>query len=149
MMKSVSPIVLLLTIASVCFAQQVKETEVPAKVKAVALKQNNSQPITMWVLDKKRGKYIASFISNAAVRGIEISLEGRWIETTEGVLPDKIPTAVMKTANDGFPGYELDNFFYVTAPDKSPYYTIDASSDDEDLTLMIDPSGKILKKEQR
>ena len=41
------------------------------------------------------------------------------------------------------------NFFYVTAPGKSPHYTVDASSDDEDLTLTIDPSGKILEKEQR
>jgi len=60
-----------------------------------------------------------------------------------------LAAAVMKAASETFPAYELDNFFYVTAPDKAPYYSVDASSDDEDLTLTIDPDGKILEKEQR
>lgn len=148
-MKSV-PLVLILVALSFCSAaQQIKESEVPADVKTVASRQADGQPVTMWVLDKKRGKYIASIVSNTAVKGIEISLEGKWIETTEGVLPTRLPEPVMKAAKDGFPGYELDNFFYITSPDKAPFYTIDASSDDEDLTLSIDESGKVLKKEQR
>ena len=140
---------LLIAVCSVCRAQQLKDAEVPANVKAVAAKQSNGQPITMWVLDKKRGKYIASIVSTTTVAGIEISLDGKWIETTAGVAPNKMPAAVMQAASDGFPGYELDNFFYVTSGDKSPYYSVDASSDDEDLTLTIDPNGKILKKETR
>lgn len=142
-------VIFLMTLCSVCAAQQIKENEVPSTVKAIALKQSNNQPVTMWVLDKKRGKYIATIISETAVQGIEISLDGKWIETTAGVRPDKMPAAVMKAASETFPAYELDNFFYVTAPDKAPYYSVDASSDDEDLTLTIDPDGKILEKEQR
>ncbi len=103
----------------------------------------------MWVLDKKRGKYIATVISNTAVQGIEISLDGKWIETTSGVPPDKLPQPVLKIAKEGFPAYELDNYFYITSPDKSPYYTVNASSDDEDLTLSIDAKGKILEKKIR
>ena len=143
------PVLVLLTFSFASFAQQLKETEVPSNVKAVALKQSNNQPITLWVLDKKRSKYVASVISNTAMLGIEIGLDGKWIETTAGVRPDKMPTAVMTTVKAGFPGYELSNFFHVTTPDKSPYYTIDASSDDEDLALTIDPNGKMLEKKQR
>ena len=139
----------LLTLSLAGAAQQIKEVDVPSNVKAVALKQSNNQPITMWVLDKKRSKYIATVISTTAVMGIEIGLDGHWIETTAGVLPDNMPGPVMKTASEGFPGYELDNFFYVTGPDKPPFYTVDASSDDEDLTLSIEPNGKILEKELR
>jgi hypothetical protein len=142
-------VIFFMALCSVCTAQQIKEAEIPANVKAVALKQSSNQPVTMWVLDKKRGKYIASIVSATAVQGIEVSLDGEWIKTTSGVRPDKMPTAVMKTASEGFLGYELDNFFYVTAPDKAPYYNVDASSDEEDLTLKIDANGKILEKEQR
>lgn len=148
-MKTISILVLLLSLSLACAAQQIKETEVPANVKAVAAKQNSDQPITMWVLDKKRGKYVASMFSNTAVRGIEISLDGKWLETTEGVLPDNVPAVVMKAAKEGFSDYELSNFFYITAPDKAPYYSIDASSDDKDLTLSIDKDGIILEKETR
>ena len=130
-------------------AQQIKESEVPANVKATALKQNDNKPTTMWVLDKNRGKYVASVISNTAMRVIEISLDGKWIETTEAVLPPKMPAVVLNAAKKDYGSYELDNFFYVTAPDAAPYYSIDASSDDEDLTLHISPDGKIISKENR
>ena len=148
-MKLFSLILILVTLSLISVAQQIKEIEVPANIREVASAQTSSQPVTMWVLDKKRGKYIASIISNTAVKGIEISLDGKWIETTEAILPLNLPGPVMKVAKDAFPGYELDNFFLITAPGKAPHYTVDASSDDEDLTLMIDPNGKILKKEQR
>ena len=145
----ISLLLFFVAICSVGAAQQIKETDVPSGVKTVALKQSDNQPITMWVLDKKRNKYVATVISNTAAMGIEISLDGKWIETTAGVFPDKMPTPVMKAATDGFPGYELGNYFYITTPDQSPYYTVNASSDDEDLTLSIDPKGKILEKKQR
>lgn len=148
-MKSFSLFLILVAISFISVAQQIQESEVPANVRDVATAQTNNHPVTMWVLDKKRGKYIASIISNTSAKGIEISLDGKWIETTAAVLPANLPSPVMKAAREGFPGYELDNFFYVTAPGKAPYYTIDASSDDEDLTLTVDPNGKVLKKEQR
>jgi hypothetical protein len=148
-MKLISAVLFFLTLSFACAAQQLKESEVPANVKAVALKQSNNQPITMWVLDKKRSKYVASVISNTAMLGIEISLDGKWLETTAGVFPDRMPAPVMKSVTDGFPGYKHSNFYHITTPDKSPYYTIDLSSDEEDLKISIDPNGKILKKEQR
>jgi hypothetical protein len=142
-------VLVLLSLPFAVLSQQIKETEVPSNVKSVALKQSNNQPITMWVLDNKRSKYVASVISNTAMLGIEIGLDGKWTGTTQAVFPEKMPAAVMKGAQDGFPGYELSNFFYITTPDKSPYYTINASSDDEDLTLSIDPEGKMLERKQR
>jgi hypothetical protein len=148
-MKTFLLIFILHTFSFLCAAQQLKESEVPANVKAVASKQTNSQPVTMWVLDKKRSKYIASVISNTAVKGIEITLDGEWIKTTEGMLAVNVPSSVMKAATEGFPNYKLSNFFYITSPAKSPYYTIDASADEEDLTLSIDNAGKILEKKPR
>ena len=140
---------LLVSTTLITAAQQIKETEVPANVKATASKQNNNQPVTMWVLDKNRGKYVASVMTNTVMRVIEISLDGKWLESTDAVFPAKMPAAVMSTAKKDFGSYELDNFFYVTSPDKEPYYSIDASSDDEDLTIHFSNEGKVLSKEAR
>ena len=90
-MIRISFMIFFIAICSVCTAQQIKETDVPVDVRDDSTEQSNNQPITMWVLDKKRGKYIATVVSNTAVQGIEISLDGKWIETTSGVRPDKMP----------------------------------------------------------
>ena len=148
-MKLLPLILVLVTLSFTSLAQQIKENEVPANVREVASAQTNSHPVTMWVLDKKRGKYVASLISDTSMKGVEISLDGKWIETTEAILPSNVPAPVMRVAKDNFPDYELDNFFLITAPGKASHYSVDASSDDEDLTLTIDLTGKILKKEQR
>src|SRR5688500_3412295 len=101
-MKLIPVLVFFLAFAFASSAQQIKESEVPANVKAVALKQSNNQPVTMWVLDKKRNKYVASIITEKAVQGIEIGLDGKWIETTAGVLPPNVPAPVMKAAKENF-----------------------------------------------
>jgi len=73
-MKTIPVLLVLLVLSIACAAQQVKGSEVPANVKAVASKQSNNQPVTMWVLDKKRNKYVASVITQTAVQGIELDL---------------------------------------------------------------------------
>lgn len=140
-------LVVLLVITTFCHAQVVKEAEVPAHVKATALKQNKNTPVQSWVLDKNRGKYIATTLTANALRGIEISLDGKWLQTTESILPQNMPQTVMNAAKKAYPKHEFSNLFYVTQPDKASYYTVDASSDDEDVTLTIDPTGKILETE--
>jgi len=140
-------IALLLLMSTYCTAQVVKDVDVPSAVKATALKQNKNEAVQSWVLDKNRGKYIATTLSANALRGIEVSFDGTWLQTTESILPQNMPQPVMKAAKDAYPGYKLSNLFHVTQPDKPSYYTVDASSDDEDVTLTIDPSGKILEKE--
>ena len=143
----ISVLLFALVLAFSSAAQQIKESDVPANVKEVAMKQSSNQPITMWVLDKELNKYLATVVSATAVLAIEISLDGKWIETTAGVFPDKMPAPVMKAATDGFPGYELGQLLLHYNPgQKSPYYIVDASSDDEGLTLTIDPKGKILER---
>lgn len=136
---------LLVISTTFCHAQVLKEAEVPAHVKAMALKQNKNAPVQSWVLDKNRGKYIATTLTANALRGIEVSLEGKWLQTTESILPQNIPQTVMNAAKQAYPKHEFSNLFYVTQPDKAPYYSVDASSDDEDVTLTIDPDGKILE----
>jgi len=142
-------VIALVTTSHSTLAQIVKEGDVPHNVRATAVKQNKNEPVSSWVLDKNRERYVATTISVTAMRGIEISLEGDWLQTTEGVLPQKMPAAVMASAKKSCPEFELDNFFYVTAPGAPPFYSVDASSEDEDFTLSIDPAGKILEKESR
>ncbi|HTF18359.1 MAG TPA: hypothetical protein VK658_09825 [Chryseolinea sp.] len=145
-----APLFLMLLLVGFCAAAQVvKESDVPSNVRATAVAQNKNDQVSSWVLDKNRGRYVVTTLSTTALRLIEVSLDGKWLQTTDAVLPQNLPSIVLKAARQACPDFELDNFFYVTAPDDAPYYTIDASSDDEDLTLTVDSSGKLLEKETR
>ena len=149
-MKYICSLFLLCCISSTAFAQQVKETEVPANIRAVVTQQSDKQPITLWVLDKNRKKYIASIIRVPVLRNIEVSLDGKWLRTTDAVSPDQFPPVVMRSVHENFldKGYEGSNYIFIQEP-SSKRYAVDVSSDDEDLHVVLDPSGKVLSKEAR
>jgi hypothetical protein len=148
-MKYIFSFLMLLYIGEAC-AQQVKEADVPANIRIVVAQQSDKQPITLWVLDKNRKKYIASIIRVPVLRNIEVSLDGKWLRTTDALSPDKFPAAVMNTVQTGFldKGYKGSNYTFIQEP-ASRRYAIDLSSDDEDLHLVLDPSGKVLSNEAR
>jgi hypothetical protein len=78
--------------------------------------QNDKQPVTLWVLDKNRKKYIASVIRVPVLRNIEVSLGGKWLRTTDALSPDKLPASVMKTVRTDFldKGYEGQQLHFYT-----------------------------------
>ena len=140
----------LLCIGTATWAQQVKEDEVPANIRTVATQQSDKHPITLWVLDKNRKKYIASIIRVPVLRNIEVSLDGKWLRTTDALSPDQFPPVVMRVVRESFldKGYDGSNYIYIQEP-ASKRYAVDLSSDDEDLHVVLDPSGKVLSKEAR
>jgi hypothetical protein len=149
-MKYIYSFLLLLHIGAAAYAQQVKEAEVPANIRTVVAQQNDKEPVTLWVLDKNRKKYIASVIRVPVLRNIEVSLGGKWLRTTDALSPDKLPASVMKTVRTDFldKGYEGSNYIFIQEP-AGKRYAVDLSSDDDDLHLVLDPSGKVLSKEAR
>lgn len=149
-MKYICSLFLLLCMSRAAFAQQVKEAEVPANIRAVVTQQSDKQPITLWVLDKNRKKYIASIIRVPVLRNIEVNLDGKWLRTTDALSPDQFPPMVMRSVRESFldKGYEGSNYIYIQEPG-SKRYAVDVSSDDEDLHVVLDPSGKVLSKEAR
>ena len=149
-MKYIFSLLLLLHIGAAACAQQVKEADVPANIRTVAAQQSDKQPITLWVLDKNRKKYIASIIRVPVLRNIEVSLDEKWLRTTDALSPDKFPTVVMNTVRTNFldKGYDGSNYIFIQEP-ASKRYAVDLSSDDEDLHVVLDSSGKVLSKEAR
>lgn len=149
-MKYIYSFLLLWCIGTAAFAQQVKESEVPANIRAVVTQQSDKQPITLWVLDKNRKKYIASIIRVPVLRNIEVSLDGKWLRTTDALSPDQFPSVVMHTVRESFlnKGYEGSNYIYIQEP-ANKRYAVDLSSDDEDLHVVLDSAGKVLSKDAR
>lgn len=131
-------------------AQKVTEKEVPAEIVSIAKAKSKGNPVTLWVRDPNRGKYIATILNEPTVMLIEISMKGEWLATQNALQERSFPAAAMKTISDHYlsKGYEASNYGYVEEPGGS-YYVVDVSSDDEDLEIMLDSRGKILKTEAR
>jgi len=153
MKNSVFSFLLVMLFAPVVHAQMIDESQVPDAVRAVAHEQNKGKKVSMWSMPKTKDKYVASFIDATDVRMIDISLEGKWICTRNGIKPENMPEAVMTAAKAAakekfHKRYELFNYFYVTGPEEAPYYMINASpkKDMNFIALFFDPSGKPLNK---
>ena len=147
-------ILFLLVFTQTAHTQMVTEREVPEAVRAVAQEQNKGKKISMWTLHQDRGKYIASYIDDKEIRMIDVSLDGKWISTRQGILPENMPEAVMTAAKAAakekfHKRYELFNYFYVTGPDMTGCYMINASpkNDTKFITLFFDQNGKMLEKQ--
>jgi len=154
MKNSVFSFLFVLLFAPVIHAQGIDESQVPDAVRAVALEQNQGKKISMWSTPKTKDKYVASFIDATDIRMIDISLEGKWICTRQGVRPENMPEAVMTAAKAAakekfHKRYELFNYFYVIGPEEAPYYMINASpkNDTKSISLSFDPSGKMLNNQ--
>jgi hypothetical protein len=149
-MKKSIVIIIVMLLNAACFAQQIKDSEVPAGIKSTALSKFPTGSTPFWVLDQNRKKYIASVLNPPTLmRMVEVGFDGKWLGTTDGVLPEKLPAGVSNTLRKNYldNGYEASNYFYTQEPGVSPYYLIEVSNDDESLELTLDASGKILKKE--
>jgi hypothetical protein len=131
-------------------AQKIEEKDVPARIVSVAKEKSKGQQVTMWVRDKNREKYLASIFNSAVYMLIEIDMKGEWLSTYHTMTKENFPSAVMQTIKDTYTnkGYEADNFLFVEKPGLS-FYMVDVSSDDENLQIKLDASGKISEKKIR
>jgi len=88
-------------------------------------------------------------MNTTIMRVVEVSVDGKWLGTTDGVPPHKMPAAVMTTLKSEYleNGYEAFRYFFVDKPGFDPCYLVDISFEDEDLRLTFSPAGEVLKQE--
>jgi hypothetical protein len=148
MKKCIVVFLLVAIMSSRVHAQKVDEKDVPGAIVSLAKSKSKGQQVTMWVRDKNRGKYIATILNDKAPLVIEISMKEEWLVTNHLMLETGLPLAALKMLKETYlsKGYEASNFVFVEEPGRS-YYQVDVSSEDEDLGITFDATGKILEKE--
>lgn len=143
-------LLLLLLLHHLSNAQKVAEKEVPANIVLAAKARAGGSPVTMWVRDQNRNKYIATVISPRQFMLIEVSMKGQWLGTQNALKEADFPAVPMKTIREKYlnKGYEASNYVFIEEPGRT-YYTVDVSSDDEDLAVELDGNGRILEAKAR
>jgi len=148
-MKKLLLTAVIIGVCTIIRAQQIKDSEVPANVRSLAALKLPTAANPLWALDKNRKWYTASVMNTTIMRVVEVSVDGKWLGTTDGVPPHKMPAAVMTTLKSEYleNGYEAFRYFFVDKPGFDPCYLVDISFEDEDLRLTFSPAGEVLKQE--
>jgi len=128
----------------------VQAQEIPSSVRTLAEGKASDNKIVKWVTDKQREKYIAITAIGSL---IEISLDGKWLRTTQLMSEKKLPTVLKNALEPYLDTNDIDNYAFVDDAAKGKYYIADLTPKDEDdgddSTIYIDTNGKIVGKEKR
>lgn len=94
-------------LASPVFAGSIKESEVPAKVKAYVTTHYPQATAIKWDFEKDEGVYEAEFKINDLEYKLEITPEGSLYASKEDILVSALPAAVTKYIETTYPGYKI------------------------------------------
>jgi hypothetical protein len=80
----------------------------------------------------------------------ELYPDGAWIAIDKQIEFKELPKAVAKTLEDKFPKATYKIIEEVTKKDKIEYYEMElVTAEKKSLEVLVDPSGKILKEEEK
>lgn len=94
-------------LASPVFAGSIKESEVPAKVKAYVTTHYPQATAIEWDYEKDEGVYEAEFRINRLEYKLEITPEGVLYASKEDLLVSALPASVTKYIETTYPGYKI------------------------------------------
>ena len=135
-------------------AQAIDEKGVPANIRSVAEDHLGEDPVSLWVLDRNRDKYVATVLIETRFRTVEISLSGKWIATTDALPEAKVLQVVKQTiqekyATRGFEISNISNYQFVRDSSGTSFYSAEMTSDDQDLYVTFNSKGQVLREEER
>lgn len=143
-MKKIS---LLIALAIVVFTNQshAQDTNVPKKVmKAFTQKFSNATDVE-WEKENK-SEWEAEFKVNGKEYSANFATDGTWKETEHEIKDSEIPALVKKSIVNNFPGYEIEEAEMAETP-KGKVYEFELEKGKEELEVVINASGTVLKKE--
>ena len=143
-MKNIIAGFLVIGFTTAAFAQ----VKVPESVKTAFAKKFPSATSVKWSEEKEEAKatiFEAEFKLNGKSGSSNFNAAGEWIETEQALLKTDLPAVVIKTIDSQFSGYKMGDMVSVETPSEKSIEII-LSKGEEKLEVVLDPSGKVIKK---
>jgi hypothetical protein len=128
--------------------QKLKDTEIPASVKASFTKQFPDVKKVTWSRESA-AEYEAEFKVKGSEQSANFDNNGDWLETETEIKKSDVPSNVMETVKKEFPGYEMEEAELTETKDSGSYYEFEIEKGGVSYELSVSKDGKIFKKEEK
>ncbi|MCB9222587.1 MAG: PepSY-like domain-containing protein [Crocinitomicaceae bacterium] len=128
-------------------AQEHANTNVPETVKDAFTAKFPNVSKADWEMEND-DEWEAEFKQNGTDYSAKFALDGRWLETEYKIKASQLPAEVSATLDRDFSGYKIEKAEVAETPD-GEVYEIEIEKGESDMEVVIDGSGKVIKKEMK
>ncbi len=129
------------------FAACAQKSTVPVNVNAAFMQKFPNAKKVSWDKENET-EWEAEFNMNGQDYSANFSSTGNWMETEYEIKKTDIPTAVKKTLDTEFAGYDIEEA-ELSETTKGKVYEFSLEKNDTDMEVAISPEGKVIKKEMK
>jgi Putative beta-lactamase-inhibitor-like, PepSY-like len=127
-------------------AQKLPAAKVPAAVAQTFAKQFPAAKRVKWEMESAN-EFEANFKLAKVKYSAKLDQSGALLETETAIKKSDLPTAVLQALKTQFVGYTVEEIEKITYPDSTIAYEMEVEKGEEEYELLMDSSGKVLKKE--
>ena len=140
-------LLILVTVLSMncAYSQKIKESEVPAPVKAKFQSLHTDVKDANW-LKLQKGGYEAEFKQNKSEYGVSIDSIGNLKETEMDMKVSELSKEIQAYVTKNYPDYAITEAAQITYADGKPTYEAEITKGKESFDLLFDSSFKYVKK---
>ena len=143
-MKKLMILAIVCLSANFAFAQKVKESEVPAIVKATFAKSYPGAKGVQW--EKENDAFESSFQQNKQEMSVVIDAMGVVTEVETEIDKGSLPAAVQATLKKEFKDYKVEDAAMIVSAGVTTYEA-EVEKGKESFDLIFDTNGKLMSKE--
>ena len=144
-MKTILLILMTVLTMNCVYSQKIKESEVPAPVKAKFQSLHPEIKDINW-LKLKKGGYEAEFAQNKSQISVSIDSLGNLKETEMEMKVSELSKEIHEYVEKNYPGYSITEAAQITYTDGKPMYEAEITKGKESFDLLFDSSSKYVKK---
>lgn len=146
-MKSIILLLLCALITSVsAYAQKISSDKVPPPVHAFFKAKFPAAEKIEWEMENDQ-EYEAEFKNGVEEQSARFDRAGKWLETETEIKVSELPQAVQDALAKEFAGYNIHEASKVEDVLYGNFYEVEIQKDKEEFDVLLDVSGKVLKKE--
>lgn len=146
-MKKIMLVVVVILVAGLTKAQELKESEVPSVVKESFAKRFPKAKEVKWTKESAT-EFEAEFESGEMEQSANFDQTGKWLVTETEIKKLDLPEAVLVTITKEFPGYKVEEAEKGETFDKGIFYEAELEKGKLKYEVQFSADGKILKKEE-
>lgn len=143
-MKKVFLLVIILT-GSIGFSACAQSKNPPKAVTDAFAKKFPQAKNAKWDMENK-SEWEAEFKMDKIEYSANFSTDGKWLESEHEIDLKKIPSIVIQNVMNVYPSAKIEKLEVVEKPGNKMVYEMIVEADGKDMELVVDQSGKIIKK---